>query len=54
MAVPTPARDETFTGGRGAKGRRSALNVSQPRRKAKLQRVQPMAPVLALHLTVAG
>lgn len=44
--------DETFTGGKGGKGRRSALNVSQPRRKAKLQRIQSMDPSVH-HLTVA-
>lgn len=38
-------RVKAFTGGKGAKGRHSALNVSQPRRKAKLQRVQSTVPV---------
>lgn len=32
---------------KGAKGRRSVLNVTQPRRKAKLQLVQSTAPSFA-------
>lgn len=35
---------EVLTGGKGAKGRRSVLNVTQPRRKAKLQLAQSTAP----------
>lgn len=31
---------KALMGGKGAKGRRSVLNVTQPRRKAKLQLVQ--------------
>lgn len=34
----------TQPGGKGTKGRRSVLNVTQPRRKAKLQLVQSTAP----------
>jgi len=41
---------KALMGGKGAKGRRSVLNVTQPRRKAKLQLVQSTAP--SLHLTV--
>lgn len=50
--VPGMTRGEVLTGGKGAKGRRSVLNVTQPRRKAKLQLAQVNGPGV-LHLTVA-
>lgn len=48
--VPDMTESKALMGGKGAKGRRSVLNVTQPRRKAKLQLVQSTAP--SLHLTV--
>lgn len=45
--VPDITRGEALTGGKGAKGRHSVLNVTQLRRKAKLQLAQSTAPSTA-------